>query len=70
MLEISPPNVISIPDSKNKIYVFEIPKSPKRPHIPSQTEKRYFYKRHGSNCTQMTLEEIRYQIYNLSLIHI
>ncbi len=63
-LDIPSPKVIDIPSSQKKLYVLEIPKSPKRPHIPSNAEKRYFYKRHGSNCVQMTLEEIRYQIHN------
>lgn len=63
-LDVPHPKVIGIPNSEKKLYVIEIPKSSKRPHIPSVAEKRYFYKRHGSNCIQMTLEEIRYQIHN------
>lgn len=63
-LDIPPPKVIDVPNSEKKLYVIEVPKSPKRPHIPSGPDKRYFYKRHGSNCVQMTLEEIRYQIHN------
>jgi hypothetical protein len=61
-IDIPPPKAIEIPDSDKLLYVFEIPQSPRRPHLPSAADRRFFWKRHGSDCTQMTLEEIRYQM--------
>jgi hypothetical protein len=40
----------------------EVPQSPRRPHLPSPIDQRVFWKRQGSDCVQMTLEEIRYQM--------
>lgn len=61
-IDIPPPKAIEIPDSDKLLYVFEIPQSPRPPHLPSAADRRFFWKRHGSDCTQMTLEEIRYQM--------
>jgi hypothetical protein len=61
-IDIQPPKAIEIPDSDKLLYVFEIPQSPRRPHLPSVADRRFFWKRHGSDCVQMTLEEIRYQM--------
>jgi hypothetical protein len=61
-IAISPPKPISIPNSSKLLYVFEIPQSPRRPHLPSPVDQRVFWKRQGSDCAQMTLEEIRYQM--------
>jgi hypothetical protein len=61
-IDIPPPKAIEIPNSDKLLYVFEIPQSPRRPHLPSAADRRFFWKRHGSDCTQMTLEEIRYQM--------
>jgi hypothetical protein len=60
-IDIQPPKVIEIPSGK-VVVVFEIPQSPRRPHLPSVPDRRFFWKRKGSDCTQMTLEEIRYQM--------
>jgi hypothetical protein len=59
---ISQPSLITIPESSKLIYVFEIPASSRRPHLPTPPDKRTFWKRQGSACVQMTLEEIRYQM--------
>ncbi len=59
-IDIPPPAVIDIPGSERKLYVIEVPQSARRPHLPVEADKRYFYKRHGSDCVQMTLEEIRF----------
>src|ERR1700758_2240518 len=40
----------------------KFPKSPRRPHLPSPVDQRTFWKRQGSDCVPMTLEEIRYQM--------
>ncbi len=63
-IEISLPRSISIPGSEKLLYVFEIPRSPRRPHLPTVEEERFFWKREGSSCKRMTLEEIRYQMNN------
>jgi Schlafen, AlbA_2 len=61
-IAISQPKTISIPNSSKLMYVLEIPQSPRRPHLPSPVDQRVFWKRQGSDCVQMTLEEIRYQM--------
>jgi hypothetical protein len=54
-----PPKPIAVPETVNVIYVFHIPQSPKRPHLPMDRDKRYFWKRTNAGCEQMTLEEVR-----------
>lgn len=54
-----PPHLLSIPKSQKVLYVFHIPRSSERPHIPSAQDKRVFWKRTNTGCEQMTLEEIR-----------
>jgi len=61
-IAISSPKPISIPSSSKFLYVFQVPQSPRRPHLPSAVDQRFFWKRQGSDCVQMTLEEIRYQM--------
>ena len=61
-IAISQPKTVNIPNSSKLIYVLEIPQSPRRPHLPSPVDQRVFWKRQGSDCVQMTLEEIRYQM--------
>jgi len=61
-IAISPAKPISIPGSSKMLYVIEVPQSPRRPHLPSSVEQRVFWKRQGSDCVQMSLEEIRYQM--------
>jgi hypothetical protein len=61
-IAISPAKPISIPGSGKLLYVLEVPQSPRRPHLPSPVDQRVFWKRQGSACVQMTLEEIRYQM--------
>lgn len=56
------PKIISIPQATKFLYVFEIPQSLRRPHLPVPPDERTFWRRQGPNCVQMTLEEIRYQI--------
>ncbi len=53
------PRLLSIPKSQKVLYVFHIPRSPERLHIPSPQDKRIFWKRTNTGCEQMTLEEIR-----------
>jgi len=61
-IAISQPKTVNIPNSSKLIYVLEIPQSPRRPHLPLPVDQRVFWKRQGSDCVQMTLEEIRYQM--------
>ena len=62
---ISYPKLISVPSSSKFLYVFEIFQSTRRPHLPSKSDERIFWKRVGSDCCQMTLEEIRQQMLML-----
>jgi hypothetical protein len=61
-IEVSMPKLIAVPGSGNVIYVFAIPQSARRPHLPSMADERFFWKRSNSTCERMTLEEIRYQM--------
>jgi hypothetical protein len=61
-IEVSLPKLISVPGSAKVLYVFAIPQSTRRPHLPSVAEERFFWKRSNSICEYMTLEEIRYQM--------
>jgi len=61
-INIALPNIINVPDSHKTIYVFEIPQSTRRPHLPTPKDERFFWKREGSDCVRMTLEEVRYQM--------
>lgn len=61
-IQISSPKLIPVPDTQKTLYVFEVPRSTRRPHLPNQADQRIFWKRQGSDCVQMTLEEIRYQM--------
>jgi hypothetical protein len=61
-IAISQAKTINIPGSPKLLYVLEVPQSPRRPHLPSPIDQRVFWKRQGSDCVQMTLEEIRYQM--------
>jgi hypothetical protein len=63
-IEIPPPMLITVPGAARLLYVFQIPRSVRRPHLPVPPGERFFWKRQGSSCVQMTLEEIRYQISN------
>ena len=61
---VLPPKVIEVSGPDKAIYVFHIPQSPRRPHLPTPVAERIFWKRQGSSCIQMTLEEIRSQMIN------
>lgn len=63
-ISISSPKVIEVTGNDKAIYVFEVPQSPRRPHLPVPPDERVFWKRQGSSCCQMTLEEIRLQMIN------
>ena len=60
---ISAPHIIHVPGGTSKLlYVFEVPESRFKPHLPTEMGKRFFYKRQGAACVQMSLEEIRSQM--------
>lgn len=61
-IAISYPRQVEIPGSSKVLYVFEISPSTRRPHLPSPVDERVFWKRVGSSCRQMTLEEVRQQM--------
>lgn len=61
-LDIGVPKVIGIPEAVKVLYVFEIPCSSIRPHIPLPKDDRAFWKRAGSDCARMSLEEVRFQM--------
>lgn len=61
-IEYSSPVLINCPSSADKVlYVFEVPASLIRPHIPSEADKRVFWKRTPAGCEQMTYNEIQEQ---------
>lgn len=59
------PRQIEVPGSPKVLYVFEVLQSTRRPHLPSPADERIFWKRVGSSCRQMTLEEVRQQMLSL-----
>ncbi len=61
-IAILPPKTINVPGTSKLLYVIEVPQSVRRPHLPLPADQRVFWKRQGSSCVQMTLEEIRYQM--------
>jgi len=64
-IPISYPRQIEVPGSLKVLYVFEVLQSTRRPHLPSPADERIFWKRVGSSCRQMTLEEVRQQMLSL-----
>jgi hypothetical protein len=62
---VSYPRQIDLPGTMKALYVFEILQSTRRPHLPSPADERVFWKRVGSSCRQMTLEEVRQQMIAL-----
>jgi predicted HTH transcriptional regulator len=63
-IAIEVPIQIPIPNTTKSVYVFEIRRSLRGPHLPIPHDERLFWKREGSACKQMSLEEIRQQILN------
>jgi hypothetical protein len=64
-IAVSYPRRIDIPASGKVLYVFEVLESMRRPHLPAPADERFFWKRVGSSCRQMTLEEVRQQMLTL-----
>jgi Putative DNA-binding domain len=63
-IAIEMPIQIRIPNTTKSVYVFEVRRSLRGPHLPIPNDERLFWKREGSACKQMSLEEIRHQILN------
>ena len=61
-IAVSLPKTVLIPGSSKLLYILEILQSSRRPHLPTPADQRVFWKRQGSSCVQMTLEEVRYQM--------
>lgn len=59
-ISIPQPAVVPVAPGK-AVYVFQIPSSPVRPHLPVHANERVFWKRTNQGCEQMTLDEIRNQ---------
>ena len=57
-IRVEMPLLINLENGK-VIYVFEIPNSLAKPHLPTREEERIFWKRVGSDCKQMSLQEVR-----------
>ena len=60
-IDFSSPCDISLPGTSKLIYVFHIPRSAQRPHIPQASDKRSFWKRTPGGCEPMSYEEIQEQ---------
>jgi len=61
-INILAPKLLAVPNSENLLYIVEVPRSSRSPHLPTIQGERAFWKRQGSSCVQMTLAEIRYQM--------
>jgi schlafen family protein len=59
-----PPSALTVPGAGKMLYVFHVPRSPRRPHLPSAVDRRVFWKRTNTGCEPMSLEEIRAQFMN------
>src|SRR5207247_507807 len=60
-IDFSSPRDISVPGTSKMIYVFHIPRSAVRPHIPQAPDKGLFWKRTPGGCEHMTYDEIQEQ---------
>lgn len=60
-IDFSSPRDISIPGTSKVIYVFHVPKSALRPHIPQAPDQRLFWKRTPGGCEPMSYDEIQEQ---------
>jgi predicted HTH transcriptional regulator len=60
-VQFSGPRHIEVPGTSKVLYVFHVPQSSLRPHIPLVPDKRVFWKRTPGGCEQMTYEEIQEQ---------
>src|SRR5260221_2147243 len=49
-IEVSMPKLLPVPGSDKVMYVFAVPQSMRRPHLPSMPEERFFWKRANSTC--------------------
>ena len=61
-IDVGAPRLIAVPGNGKQIYVFEVPRSTRRPHLPIANDERVFWKRVGSECVQMSREEVRAQM--------
>ncbi len=61
-IEVVDPKIIQIPNSAKVLYVFQISRSTRRPHLPLEADQRMFWKRVNSACERMSLEEVRNQM--------
>ncbi len=52
---------IAVPGASKLIYVFEVPRSALRPHIPQPADQRIFWKRTPAGCEHMSYDEIQEQ---------
>jgi hypothetical protein len=57
-IDFSTPRVIGIPGGSRIVYVFHVPRSAFRPHMPRQLGKGLFWKRTPGGCEPMTHDEI------------
>ena len=60
-IEFSPPRMVNVPGGTKVLYVFHVPTSLRRPHLPRSRDKRIFWKRTPGGCEQMSREEIEEQ---------
>ena len=60
-ISFSSPRDINVPQTSKAIYIFHIPLSPERPHMPRENDKGIFWKRTPGGCEPMSYDEIREQ---------
>ena len=60
-VSFSSPRDINVPQTSKVLYVFHIPPSLERPHMPREQDKGIFWKRTPGGCEPMSYDEIREQ---------
>jgi Putative DNA-binding domain len=60
-IEFSSPLVVDMPDSAKVLYVFHVPQSGHRPHVPRAPDQSLFWKRTPGGCEIMSYDEIQEQ---------
>lgn len=55
------PRIVAVPSNPKLLYVFHVPQSGVRPHVPQVPDQRLFWKRTPGGCEIMSYDEIQEQ---------
>jgi hypothetical protein len=58
-IDVSMPIMLPLPGTPRVLYLFHVPRGRRRPHTPTEKDKRAFWKRVGTSCERMTRDEVR-----------